>query len=77
MVKLGLPMVPVGTLIALYLLYLFLSQKGRTVLSTDYRGVIERTPDIRYRTSPLVWAVGGTIALLFALALLVPALQGS
>lgn len=47
--------IPVGTLIGLYALYLFHSEKGRVVLDVDYARIRELTPDVKYRTSVLVW----------------------
>ncbi len=52
---LGLLWFPVGTLINGYLLYLLWSPKGAMVFSARYREIMQATPHIRYRTSPLVW----------------------
>jgi ABC-type multidrug transport system permease subunit len=46
---------PIGTLINAYILYLFLSKKGRTVFSPGYQEVIAATPDVKYKTSIVVW----------------------
>jgi hypothetical protein len=51
---LGLVNAPIGTLISVYLLYLLLSNKGKTVFSDDYQLVIQQTPHIKYRTSRLM-----------------------
>ena len=61
---LGLLNFPVGTLINLYILYLFLSKKGRTIFSPAYQDVIAATPHVKYRTSIIVWIF---LALLIAL----------
>jgi len=60
----GLLGFPIGTLINGYVLYLFLSKKGRTIFAPEYQDVIAATPDVKYRTSILVWIV---LALLIAL----------
>jgi len=64
---------PVGTLINAYVLYLFLSRKGRTVFAPEYLEVIEATPDVKYRTSIVVWIflalLAGLIVLGVAVAL--------
>lgn len=54
---LGLLAFPIGTLVSAYVLYLIYAEKGRTVFSEPYQAVIEATPDIRYKTSKLVWFV--------------------
>jgi hypothetical protein len=51
----GLLGFPIGTLINAYILYLFLSKKGRTVFSPEYQDVIAATPHVKYRTSIIVW----------------------
>jgi hypothetical protein len=53
----GLIGVPLGTVISAYILYLLMSRKGKTVFSPEYRQVIEATPDIKYKTSKVMWAV--------------------
>lgn len=52
---LGLLAFPIGTLINGYILYLLLSAKGKMVFSDEYREVIRQTPDIKYRTSKVLW----------------------
>ena len=51
----GLLGFPIGTLINGYILYLFLSKKGRTIFAPAYQDVIAATSHVRYRTSVLVW----------------------
>lgn len=51
----GLLAFPIGTLINGYILYLFLSKKGRTIFAAEYQDVIAATPHVKYRTSILVW----------------------
>ena len=41
---------PIGTLINGYVLYLLLSQKGRTIFTDAYRRVVTETPHVKYRT---------------------------
>jgi hypothetical protein len=60
----GLLGFPMGTLINAYILYLLFSSKGATVFSKEYQQVIAQTPDIKYRTSIIVWIF---LALLVAL----------
>jgi hypothetical protein len=63
----GLLGFPIGTLINAYILYLFLSKKGRTIFAPAYREVIDATPHVKYRTSVVVWIF---LALLVGLILL-------
>lgn len=49
----GLFLVPLGTLINAYVLYLMFCAKGRTVLAPDYARVRSATPHLRYRRSAL------------------------
>jgi hypothetical protein len=60
---LGLLGFPLGTLINGYILYLLHSEKGKVVFSEAYRQVITATPQIRYRTSPVVWLVFAALVL--------------
>jgi hypothetical protein len=69
---LGLLNFPVGTLINAYILYLFVSKKGRMIFSPEYQDIIAATPEVKYRTSILVWIFLGILVLLFAAAILVP-----
>ena len=68
----GLLGFPVGTLINGYILYLFLSKKGRTLFSPEYQDVIAATPHVRYRTSILVWIFLAVVLGLLFLAVLMP-----
>ena len=61
----GLLGIPIGTLISAYILYLLHSQKGRLVLSDEYRAIIDRTPHIKYKMSWIVTAFA--LLLLFVL----------
>lgn len=69
---LGLLNFPFGTLINAYILYLFLSKKGRMVFSAEYKDIIAATPDVKYRTSMFVWIFLGILVALFAAALIAP-----
>lgn len=51
----GLFAIGVPTLINAYILYLLFCPKGRMVFSEEYREVMEQTPEIKYRTSIIVW----------------------
>ena len=70
----GLLGFPVGTLINAYILYLFFSKKGRTIFSPAYKDVIAATPDIKYRTSIVVWILLGLVIALIAAAFVAPML---
>jgi hypothetical protein len=52
---LGMLGFPIGTLINAYILYLFLSKKGGTIFSPEYKEVIAATPHVKYKTSIVVW----------------------
>jgi len=52
----GLIGFPIGTIISAYFLYLLASKKGEFVFSPEYARVRAATPDIKYRTSWIVWA---------------------
>jgi hypothetical protein len=51
----GLLGFPLGTLINGYILYLLHSEKGKMVFSDEYRAVVAATPNIKYKTSIVVW----------------------
>ena len=63
----GLLGFPIGTLINGYILYLFLSKKGRTIFSPEYQDVIAATPHVKYKTSIIVWIF---LALILALVVI-------
>lgn len=54
---LGLLVVPIGTLISAYILYLLLSEKGKMVFSEPYQHIIAQTPHVKYKTSIVAWIV--------------------
>jgi hypothetical protein len=60
----GLLGFPIGTLINGYILYLLFSEKGKMVFSPAYQEVIRQTPQIKYKTSIVVWIFLGLILLL-------------
>jgi hypothetical protein len=67
----GLLGFPVGTLINAYILYLYLSKKGRTIFAPEYQDVIAATPHVKYRTSIIVWiflalVIGGILFAILA-----------
>ena len=70
----GLLGFPIGTLINGYILYLFLSKKGRTIFAPDYRDVIAATPHVKYRTSIVVWILLALVIGLIVVAFLAPVL---
>jgi len=51
----GLLGFPLGTVINAYILYLIFSKKGRVVFSPGYRTIIAQTPEIKFRTSGVIW----------------------
>jgi hypothetical protein len=67
---LGLIGFPIGTAINAYVLYLVFSRKGTMVFTPEYRQVIFSTPDIKYRTSIVVWVFLGLLVLVLALIVL-------
>ena len=69
---LGLFGFPVGTLVSLYILYLLLSKKGRTIFSPEYRDIVEATPHVKYKTSILVWIFLALVVALLVAAVAVP-----
>ena len=69
---LGLLAFPTGTLINAYILYLLLSKKGRFVFTPEYKDIIAATPEVKYRTSIIVWIFVALLVLLVAAAFLVP-----
>jgi hypothetical protein len=60
----GLLGFPFGTIISAYFLYLLLSRKGEYVFSPEYKAIIDATPGIKYRTSPIIWVLLGLLFLL-------------
>jgi len=60
---LSLISIPVGTVIGAYLLWLMWSAKGKRVFAEDYQAVIDATPHVVVRTSPVVWVVVGLLVL--------------
>jgi hypothetical protein len=68
--SIGLLAFPLGTVINAYILYLVISEKGKVVLSNEYKAVIQATPHIRYKTSIIVWIVLGIFVTLIAIAII-------
>lgn len=60
----GLLRVPLGTLFNAYILYLLLSEKGRRIFQSDYPDIVAATPDVKYRTSVVIWILLGILVLL-------------
>jgi hypothetical protein len=67
---LGLLGFPIGTAINAYILYLFLSKKGRTIFAPEYQAVIAATPEVKYRTSIMVWIFLALLGALLAFGML-------
>ncbi len=65
----GLLGFPMGTVINGYILYLMLSKKGKRIFESDYPGIVAATPDIKYRTSIVIWILLVLLLLLIALAI--------
>lgn len=61
----GLIGFPVGTILSGYLLYLLWSRKGAMVFSDRYKEIIAETPEIKYKTSIIVWVFLGLLVLAF------------
>ena len=68
----GLLGFPFGTLINAYIMWVVLSAKGRFILSPDYAAIVAATPQVKYRTSIVVWIFLGLIVLLLVAAVVVP-----
>jgi hypothetical protein len=64
-----------GILISIYILYLLLSKKGRRIFESDYPDIVAATPEIKYRTSMVIWVLLGLVVLLVLAAVLVPVLS--
>ena len=72
---LGLLRPPTGTVINIYILYLLFSEKGRRIFESDYPETIAATPDVKSRTSIVVWVFLGILVLVL-LAVAIPAVTG-
>jgi len=72
----GLIGFPIGTLINGYILYLFLSKKGRTIFAPEYQDVIAATPHVKYKTSILVWIFLALLLALIVFGMLAPMFAG-
>ena len=64
----GLLGFPVGTLINAYILWLLLCAKGRFIFTPEYATIIDATPQVKYRTSVVVWIFVGLLGLLLVAA---------
>ena len=56
---------PIGTIMNAYILYLLCAAKGKRLFEPDYEGIVAATPDIKYKTSIIVWIFVGLLGLLF------------
>ncbi|MEP7155292.1 MAG: hypothetical protein ABI905_05935 [Betaproteobacteria bacterium] len=68
----GLLGFPVGTLLNGYILWLIASKKGSYILSPEYASIVAATPQVKYRTSILIWILLGIIVLGIAAAIIIP-----
>ncbi len=73
---LGLIVVPIGTLISAWVLYLIHCEKGRMVLSKPYQLVIAATPHVKYKRGVGDWIAIGILALIL-LAVAVAIVSGA
>lgn len=60
----GLIGFPFGTIMNGYILYLLCAAKGKRLFEPDYEGIVAATPDIKYKTSIIVWIFVGLLGLL-------------
>lgn len=65
----GLLLVPIGTILNGYCLYVLLCERANVIFSEAYQDVIAQTPHIKYRTSTLAWIVLGIFILLVLVAI--------
>ena len=72
----GLLVIPIGTIVSLYAIYILLSPKGRVVFSDEYKQIIRETPHIKYKTSPLMWFLFVLLVILFGALLVISLLFG-
>lgn len=73
----GLLGFPIGTLISGYILYLMLAKKGKRIFESDYLGIVAATPDVKYRTSIIVWIFLGLLLLVVLLAIVLAVMRPS
>ena len=66
---LGLIQIPIGTIINGYVLYLMFSDKGKVVFSPEYQEIREATPEVKYKTSMIVWVFLAILVVLLGVAL--------
>lgn len=55
---------PFAILVNACIMYLVLCEKGRYVLSPEYKEIVRQTPHIRYRTRPGAWIALGIVTFL-------------
>jgi hypothetical protein len=60
----GLIGFPIGTIMNAYILYLLCAAKGKRLFEPDYAGIVAATPEIKYKTSIVVWIFVGLLGLL-------------
>jgi hypothetical protein len=61
---------PLGIVINAYILYLLLSKKGRRIFESDYPEIVAATPDVKSKTSIVVWIALIVLALVVVGAIL-------
>jgi hypothetical protein len=71
----GVARLSLGIVVQVYILYLLFSKKGRRIFASDYPDIVAATPEIKYRTSIVIWILLGLVVLLILAALVPMALQ--
>ncbi|MET0497735.1 MAG: hypothetical protein ABW106_05615 [Steroidobacteraceae bacterium] len=72
----GLLGFPVGTLVNGYILYLLLSKQGKRIFEADYPDIVAATPDVKYRTSVVVWVAVAILILAVVAAIVMRVVKG-
>ena len=73
----GLLGFPIGTILNGYLLYLLYAKKGKMVFSEEYQKIRAATPEIKSRTSIIVWFFLVLILVLIVAAIVIPVLDST
>lgn len=73
----GLLGFPIGTIINGYLLYLLYAKKGKMVFSEEYQEIRAATPEMKYRTSIIIWIFLLLILLMVVAAIVIPVLDST
>ena len=65
-------MVPIGTILGLFILYALHCKKGRRILSEDYRDILSATPDMPNQAPGIMWFFLLLIFILILAAVMIP-----